>query len=135
MQPFHLAIPVDDLSTARGFYGALLGCREGRCDVAWVDFNFFGHQLSVHLRPEEASASATNTVDGDNIPVRHFGVVLPWSDWEALQPQLADGGFLLAPKVRFAGQVGEQGTFFVRDPAGNVLEFKAFRDPTRLFAR
>ena len=136
MQPFHLALPVDDLPDARRFYGELLRCPEGRSAPRWIDFDFFGHQLSVHLRPEEVAAAHTNSVDGDDIPVRHFGIVLPWSDWEALHTRLSSAGvdFLLQPKVRFAGQVGEQGTFFVRDPAGNALEFKTFRDPSRLFA-
>ena len=136
MKPFHLALPVDDLDSARDFYSGLLGCIEGRSAPAWVDFNFFGHQLSVHLRPEEVSAARTNEVDGDNVPVRHFGLVLPWDDWQALHTRLtgAGVGFLLKPKVRFAGQIGEQGTFFIRDPSGNALEFKTFRDPTRLFA-
>ena len=136
MTPFHLALPVDDLDAARAFYSTLLGCREGRCAPAWVDFDFFGHQLSVHLRPEEVSTARTNPVDGDDVPVRHFGLVLPWADWQALHTRLAGAGvrFLLAPRVRFAGEIGEQGTFFVQDPAGNALEFKTFRDPSRLFA-
>jgi hypothetical protein len=135
MQPFHLALPVDDLASARAFYGSLLGCPEGRSAPAWVDFDFFGHQLSVHLRPEEVAAARTNPVDGDDIPVRHFGLVLPWAEWQALHARLTDASveFLLEPKVRFVGQVGEQGTFFMQDPAGNALEFKTFRDPTRLF--
>jgi extradiol dioxygenase family protein len=135
MQPFHLAMPVDDLDKARSFYGMLLGCIEGRCAPKWIDFNFFGHQLSVHLRPDECTVARTNDVDGDAIPVRHFGIVLPWTDWEQLHSRLTheQADFLLPPKIRFAGQVGEQGTFFLRDPAGNALEFKTFRDPTRLF--
>ncbi|MCB9758574.1 MAG: VOC family protein [Alphaproteobacteria bacterium] len=135
--PFHLAFPVDDLDAARRFYGELLGCAIGRTDPSWVDFNFFGHQITAHLRPEEAPrAIRTNAVDGDAVPVRHFGAVLPWDGWEALAARLAKAGvaFLIAPKVRFQGQVGEQGTFFVEDPAGNALEFKSFRDPARLFA-
>lgn len=137
MQPFHLALPVDDLTRARAFYGGLLGCPEGRSAPKWVDFDFFGHQLSVHLRPEECAAARTNPVDGDAIPVRHFGVVLPWAEWVALHTRLSAAGveFLLEPKVRFAGKIGEQGTFFLTDPAGNALEFKTFRDMTRLFAR
>jgi extradiol dioxygenase family protein len=137
MQPFHLALPVDDLNTARDFYGGLLGCPEGRCAPEWVDFDFFGHQLSVHLRPEACAGVASNPVDGDDIPVRHFGVVLSWSEWVALHTRLSATGadFLLEPRIRFAGQVGEQGTFFLRDPAGNALEFKTFRDMARLFAR
>ena len=136
MPPFHLALPIDDLAQARAFYGDTLGCPEGRSAPAWIDFDFFGHQLSVHLRPEECAAVRTNPVDGDDIPVRHFGVVLPWADWEALHTRLSQRGhsFLLAPKIRFTGEIGEQGTFFLRDPAGNALEFKTFRDPARLFA-
>jgi uncharacterized protein len=135
MQPFHLAMPVDDLEKARSFYGTLLGCVEGRCAPKWIDFNFFGHQLSLHLRPDECTAARTNEVDGDAVPVRHFGIVLPWSDWEQLHARLSDEHieYLLAPKIRFAGKIGEQGTFFLRDPAGNALEFKTFRDPARLF--
>ncbi len=137
MQPFHLALPVDDLTRARDFYGGLLGCPEGRSAPRWVDFDFFGHQLSVHLRPEECAAARTNPVDGDDIPVRHFGVVLIWADWVALHTRLSAAGvdFLLAPKLRFVGEVGEQGTFFLTDPAGNALEFKTFCDMTRLFSR
>jgi extradiol dioxygenase family protein len=133
--PFHLAIPVDDLAAAQAFYGGVLGCPSGRADPTWLDFDFFGHQLTVHLSPAEAPSSA-NEVDGDAVPVRHFGVVLPWADWVALHTRLADRGvaFRLAPRVRFAGQPGEQGTFFVVDPAGNALEFKSFQDPSRLFA-
>ena len=122
---------------SRAFYGGLLGCREGRSAPKWIDFDFFHHQLSVHLRPEACAAAGTNLVDGDNIPVRHFGVVLSWTDWAALHTRLAATGvtFLLAPKIRFAGAPGEQGTFFLTDPAGNALEFKTFRDMTRLFDR
>jgi extradiol dioxygenase family protein len=135
--PFHLAIPVDDLAAARGFYGDLLGCGEGREDPSWVDFDFFGHQLTVHLAPGELRRTARNPVDGDAVPVRHFGVVLPYPDWQRLGDRLRESGvrFLLQPRVRFVGEVGEQGTFFLRDPAGNALEFKTFRDPARLFAR
>lgn len=133
--PFHLAIPVDDLFAAKGFYGDLLGCRLGRTDPTWLDFDFFGHQLTVHLAPSEAPAAA-NAVDGDAVPVRHFGVILPWDQWSALHQRLAAAGvrFRLAPRVRFAGLPGEQGTFFLMDPAGNALEFKSFQDPSRLFA-
>ena len=134
--PFHLALPVDDLAAARAFYGVLLGCAVGRASERWIDFDFFGHQVSVHLRPEECTPARTNEVDGDDVPVRHFGAVLDWPAWEALAARLAAAGepFLIPPRVRFQGQVGEQGTFFLRDPAGNALEFKSFRDPSRLFA-
>ena len=135
--PFHLAIPVDDLVAARAFYAGLLACPVGREDQAWLDFDFFGHQLTVHLAPEEIHRAATNPVDGDSVPVRHFGAVLPAAAWEALRDRVSAAGvaFLIPPRVRFAGEVGEQGTFFLRDPAGNALEFKTFRDPGRLFAR
>lgn len=136
MPPFHLAIPVDDLPAADHFYRTLLGCAVGRTDPHWIDFNFFGHQVTVHLKPDALASAPTNAVDGDAVPVRHFGVVLPWEQWEALGARLADLGvsFLISPHVRFAGQIGEQGTFFVKDPAGNALEFKSFKDPSRLFA-
>ena len=136
MQPFHLAVPVRDLETTRAFYGAMLGCAEGRSAERWVDFDFFGHQLSAHVSPA-AAGSGTNAVDGDDVPLRHFGVVLDWDAWASLADKLraARVAFLIEPRVRFAGEVGEQGTFFVHDPSGNALEFKTFRDPARLFAR
>ena len=132
---FHLALPVDDLDDARAFYGDLLGCAEGRSAPRWVDFDFFGHQLSVHLA-EGAGEEARNAVDGDDVPVRHFGVILPWADWNELHTRLAAAGqaFLIPPRVRFAGEPGEQGTFFLRDPAGNALEFKSFQDMGRVFS-
>ncbi len=118
----------------------MLGCKEGRSAERWVDYDFFGHQLSIHLRPEQAPINVsveTNPVDGDAVPVRHFGLVLEWSRWESLAQRLRDHGvaFLIEPRVRFQGQVGEQGTFFVADPSGNALEFKTVRDMSRLFAR
>lgn len=133
---FHLAFPVNDLSEARQFYGGLLGCREGRSSEAWVDFDFFGHQIVAHLAPEECAGVVTGVVDGKQVPVRHFGLLLDWADWEALAARLREAGqaFILDPYVRFAGEPGEQGTFFVRDPAGNALEFKTFRDESRIFA-
>ena len=132
---FHLALPVDDLDAARHFYAGLLGCMEGRSAPRWVDFDFFGHQISLHLA-EGAGELARNAVDGDAVPVRHFGVILPWSEWTALHTRLAERGhaFLIEPKVRFSGEPGEQGTFFLRDPAGNALEFKSFQDMGRVFA-
>jgi extradiol dioxygenase family protein len=135
MPPFHLAIPVDDLDAADRFYRELLGCPVGRTDPHWIDFDFFGHQLTVHLSTP-THAAPTNAVDGDAVPVRHFGVVLPWAAWQALGERLtaANIAFLIKPHVRFPGQIGEQGTMFIRDPAGNALEFKSFRDPSRLFA-
>jgi len=133
--PFHLAFPVDDLAAAEGFYAGLLGCSVGRRSRRWVDFDFFGHQITAHLNPEECRAAAANPVDGKAVPVRHFGAVLDWPDWEALAERLkaAEVDFIVAPYVRFAGKPGEQGTFFVGDPAGNALEFKTFRDRNRLF--
>ncbi len=138
--PFHLAIPVDDLTRARRFYGELFGCPEGRSADHWVDFDFFGHQLVCHLAPADESTHH-NPVDGDAVPVPHFGVVLDMDRWQALAERLAERlpelglSFVIEPRVRFRGQAGEQATFFLRDPAGNALEFKAFADPGRLFAR
>jgi extradiol dioxygenase family protein len=131
--PFHLAFPVRDVDSTRAFYHGLLGCPVGREAERWIDFDFFGHQLSAHVAPEEALA--TNVVDGDDVPVRHFGVVLSLERWNALAERLrtAGVGFLIEPRIRFAGEVGEQATLFVRDPSGNALEFKAFADPRRLF--
>jgi len=133
---FHLAFPVDDLAKARAFYGKLLGCPEGRSSSEWVDFNFYGHQIVAHLSPGEAGHRATNAVDGDNVPVRHFGVILPMKDWQALADRLAAAGtkFIIEPHVRFRGQPGEQATMFFLDPCGNALEFKSFRDPSQVFA-
>jgi len=136
--PFHLAIPVHDLAAARAFYGGLLGCREGRSAERWVDFDFFGHQLVAHLDTRARSASSsTNPVDGHDVPVPHFGVVLRWEDWHPLVERLRGAGiaFEIEPYVRFQGQVGEQATMFFYDPSGNAIEFKAFRDPGQLFAR
>jgi uncharacterized protein len=139
LTPFHLAIPVRDLATARSFYGGLLGCPEGRSDADWVDFDFFGHQLVCHVvagaPPDRA---AHNPVDGHDVPVPHFGMVLEMPDWETLAAQLRRAGvaFVIEPHVRFRGQSGEQATMFLTDPSGNALEFKAFRDIAgQLFAR
>jgi hypothetical protein len=131
--PFHLAFPVRDVESTRAFYHGLLGCPVGREAERWIDFDFFGHQLSAHVAPEDALP--TNEVDGDDVPVRHFGVVLSMERWRALAAKLRGAGveFLIEPRVRFEGQVGEQATLFVRDPSGNALEFKAFADPGRLF--
>lgn len=136
MPPFHLAFPVSDIAATRDFYERLIGCRVGRSAEKWIDFDFFGHQISAHLKPEECQDAATNGVDGDAVPVRHFGAVLDWPQWQALGERLQAEGvaFIIEPKVRFKGEVGEQGTFFVRDPSGNALEFKSFRNPDRLFA-
>ncbi|MEM6291001.1 MAG: VOC family protein [Myxococcota bacterium] len=135
MSPFHLAFVVDDLTAARGFYGDLLGCTEGRSAQTWVDFDLFGHQIVAHLGPRRAE-EATNPVDAHDVPVPHFGVVLSWSDWHAFAERLQARGvaFVIEPCVRFEGQVGEQATMFFRDPAGNALEFKAFKDASQLFA-
>ncbi len=134
-RPFHLAFPVRDLDTTRAFYGDVLGCREGRAAERWVDFDFWGHQISAHVVANR-DAMATNEVDGDAVPVRHFGVVLEWDAWHQLAARLTARGlaFVIEPHVRFEGQVGEQATMFFEDPSGNALEFKAFRDEARLFA-
>lgn len=135
--PFHLAFPVADLEATRAFYVALLGCVVGREAERWIDFDFFGHQLSAHLVDDPAQLTPTNAVDGDRVPVRHFGAVLDWQAWHALAERLRARGqrFLIEPRIRFRGEVGEQATFFLEDPSGNALEFKSFRDPARLFAR
>ena len=134
---FHLAFPVRDLSEARAFYGNLLGCPEGRASDEWVDFDFFGHQIVAHLSAEAAKAEAHNVVDGEQVPVRHFGVILSMSDWRKLADRLTREKvpFVISPDIRFEGLPGEQATFFIRDPSGNALEFKAFEDESRIFAR
>jgi extradiol dioxygenase family protein len=136
LAPFHLAFPVDDLPAARAFYGGLLGCPEGRSSREWIDFDFFGHQIVAHLAPK-APGAHHNPVDGHDVPVPHFGVVLDWDDFHTLAERLRAGGvrFVIEPYIRFAGQVGEQATMFFRDPCGNALEFKAFRDRSQLFAK
>jgi extradiol dioxygenase family protein len=135
--PFHLAFPVHDLSAARAFYGGLLGCHEGRSSAQWVDFDFYGHQVVAHLSPEDVRRTAANRVDGKDVPVRHFGVILGWDEWHALADRLRKAGvvFVIEPGIRFAGQVGEQATMFLLDPSGNALEFKSFQDPSRIFAK
>ena len=137
LSPFHLAFPVHDLAAARRFYGELLGCPEGRSSDEWIDFNFHGHQIVAHLAPGETGASATNAVDGHGVPVRHFGIVLPMADWDALADKLRAAGtdFVIEPYVRFRGEPGEQATMFFRDPSGNAIEIKAFSDIGRLFAK
>ncbi|MBA3988650.1 MAG: glyoxalase [Idiomarina sp.] len=134
--PFHLAIPVDDLTKARAFYGDLLGCEQGRSDSQWIDWNFFGHQLVTHVAPERILPPAHNAVDGHAVPVPHFGVVLDMPTWQALADTLKAAGidFVIEPHIRFAGKRGEQATMFFYDPAGNALEFKAFADIGNLFA-
>ncbi len=138
LQPFHLAIPVSDLAEARRFYGGFLGCPEGRSSPEWVDFDFFGHQLVVHLDHSGSMRHpAYNAVDGKDVPVPHFGVVLEWERWHALAERLRATGvaFGIEPGIRFQGQVGEQATLFFQDPSGNALEFKSFRNPAHLFAK
>ncbi len=137
LTPFHIAFPVDDLAKARDFYGGLLGCPEGRSSDAWIDFDLFGHQIVAHLAPAKADRPHHNPVDGHDVPVPHFGVVLTMEAWQALADRLTAAGvsFVIAPHVRFKGQVGEQATMFFLDPAGNALEFKAFADMGQLFAR
>jgi extradiol dioxygenase family protein len=137
LSPFHLAFPVSSLAKARTFYGQLLGCPEGRSSEEWVDFDFFGHQIVAHLAPGETGNQGTSAVDGHNVPVRHFGVVLSMPEWEALADKLraAETRFVIEPYVRFKGEVGEQATMFFMDPCGNALEFKAFADRTQLFAK
>jgi uncharacterized protein len=134
---FHLAFPVTSLAKARAFYGGVLGCREGRSAEDWVDFDFYGHQIVAHLAPDEAGHRGTSAVDGDNVPVRHFGAILAMDDWERLAAKLKAAGqrFIIEPHVRFKGEIGEQATMFLLDPCGNALEFKAFRDIGRLFAK
>lgn len=136
LPPFHLAFPVDDLAAARSFYGEMLGCSEGRSSDEWIDFDFHGHQIVAHLAPE-AGDRMSNAVDGHNVPVPHFGLVLGMDEWRALAQRLEAAGtdFVIDPTVRFAGQPGEQATMFLRDPAGNALEFKAFADVGQLFAK
>jgi extradiol dioxygenase family protein len=135
MRPrFHLAFPVQDLDATRDFYTGLLGAREGRSAARWVDFDFYGHQLSAHLAGSDGVP--TNAVDGDEVPVRHFGLILPWDEWHALRDRLIAAGvtFRIPPRVRFEGQPGEQATLFVDDPSGNALEFKSFQDDGAIFS-
>jgi hypothetical protein len=133
---FHLAFPVTSLEAARAFYGETLGCAEGRSAPDWVDFDFHGHQIVAHLAPADVAA-ATNLVDGEDVPVRHFGLILAPADWRRLADRLVAAGvrFLIEPQVRFQGQPGEQSTMFLLDPCGNALEFKAFADDTMVFAK
>jgi uncharacterized protein len=137
MQPFHLAFPTHDLNASRAFYLDTLGCTEGRSSPHWVDFDFFGHQIVAHLAPEQCSMSTTSEVDGDNVPVRHFGMVLTMAQWKALADKLvaAKTEFVIEPHIRFKGEPGEQATMFFLDPSGNALEFKAFENIGNLFAK
>lgn len=136
LKPFHLAIPVDDLQAAESFYCGLLGCGTGRTASRWTDLDFFGHQVTLHLVESGDAVRDTNAVDGDKVPARHFGVILDMDDWQALADQLRAAGveFLIEPRIRFKGEVGEQATMFLYDPSGNALEFKSFADPSRVFA-
>ena len=141
LPPFHLAFPVSDIEATRRFYGEILGCRIGRSAERWVDFELHGHQISAHLRAESTSEGGAgialrNPVDGHQVPVPHFGLILPWEDWQALAERLraAEVEFVIEPYVRFEGEPGEQGTFFLLDPSGNALEFKSFKDPAKVFA-
>lgn len=136
LRPFHLAFPVHDIPAARAFYGGVLGCPEGRSAESWIDFDLFGHQVVAHLDPAAKAVAVSNPVDGHDVPVPHFGVVLTMADWEALAERVSAAGisFGIAPHIRFRGQPGEQATMFFRDPSGNALEFKAFADDAMLFA-
>ena len=137
LRPFHLAFPVHDLAAARGFYGGLLGCAEGRSSDQWIDFDFFGHQIVAHLAPAKAGDAAVNPVDGHGVPVPHFGVVLTLEAFAALAARLKAAGvrFEIEPYTRFKGELGEQSTMFFRDPSGNAIEMKAFASLEGLFAR
>ena len=135
--PFHLAFPVRDLSEARVFYGQFLGCLEGRSSADWIDFNFFGHQIVAHLKPGTDAAAQTSNVDGHDVPVPHFGLILPMSAWKLLARRLRDQGleFVVEPHIRFKGEIGEQATMFFRDPSGNAIEIKALANTDQLFAK
>ncbi len=139
LRPFHIAFPVDDLQVARHFYGTVLGLPEGRSAEHWIDFDLFGHQIVAHYKPRAAKKDAlhNNAVDGHDVPVPHFGVVLTQADWETLASRVRSAGvqFVIEPYTRFKGEVGEQSTMFFLDPAGNALEFKAFADLQQLFAK
>ena len=135
LPPFHLAVPVKDKENTREFYGGLLGCKTGREADTWIDFDFFGHQLSFHVKPEAFRNEPTNKVDGKDVPVRHFGAILEWNDWNQLADHLRNSNisFIIDPYIRFEGEVGEQGTMFFCDPSGNALEFKSFKNPEAIF--
>ena len=134
---FHLAFPVHDLEAAREFYAGVLGCEEGRSAETWIDFNLYGHQIVTHLAPDATGVRSTNHVDADHVPVPHFGIVLPMDEWKTLSETLTARGiqFVIEPKIRFAGEVGEQATMFFLDPSGNALEFKGFNDFSQVFAK
>jgi len=136
LRPFHLALPVTDLDAAERFYCGVLGCGKGRTASRWIDLNFFGHQVTLHLVDVEDAGAATNPVDGETVPARHFGIVLDMADWKLLAARLEteNSEFLISPQIRFQGEVGEQATLFITDPSGNALEFKSFADSGQLFA-
>lgn len=137
LRPFHLAVPVHSIAKAREFYGEIMGCEEGRSSDHWVDFDLFGHQFVAHLKEDMESDLHVNPVDGKQVPVPHFGVVLDWEDWEELGDRFKNAGltFIIEPYIRFEGQPGEQGTFFLNDFSGNALEFKSFKNIEQLFAK
>ena len=139
LRPFHIAFPVDDLEAARHFYGTVLGCTEGRCSDIWIDFDLFGHQIVAHYKPPVPNAAKphSNPVDGHDVPIPHFGVVLTPQDWKSLAERVRAAGveFIIEPYTRFKGEPGEQSTMFFLDPAGNALEFKAFADLSAMFAK
>ena len=136
LRPFHLAFPVHDLEAARSFYGSVMGCEEGRSSDHWIDFNFFGHQIVTHLDPSTRAVAIHNPVDGHDVPVPHFGIILTMAQWEELSVRLKAAGthFGIEPHIRFKGEIGEQATMFFQDPSGNALEFKAFADDAMIFA-
>jgi hypothetical protein len=137
LSPFHIAIPVHNLQECRNFYRDILNCEEGRSSEHWVDFNFFGHQLVIHYKPRSIDNFHTNPVDGKDVPIPHYGVVLSWETFEVFAEDLKTKAvsFIIEPYIRFEGQVGEQATMFFKDPSGNALEFKAFKDIDQLFAK
>ncbi|HMB98944.1 MAG TPA: VOC family protein [Balneolaceae bacterium] len=136
-KPFHLAFPVKDINETLTFYRDVLGCETGRSSDQWIDFNFWGHQVVAHLSPDEAGKSNMNEVDGHQVPVKHFGVILDWDDWHELAERLKEKSinFIIEPYIRFKNKPGEQATMFFTDPSGNALEFKAFRDESQIFAK
>ena len=135
--PFHLAIPVNDLEKSRNFYKNILGCQEGRSSNNWVDFNFFGHQLVIHYKEKESDDTKTNPVDGKDVPIPHFGVILEWNDFQDFSEELIEKkiNFIIEPYIRFEGLPGEQATMFFKDPCGNALEFKSFKDLNKIFEK
>ena len=135
--PFHLAIPVNDLEKSRNFYKNILGCEEGRSSNHWVDFNFFGHQLVIHIKEKESEDTKTNPVDGKDVPIPHFGVILEWNDFHDFSKKLIEKkiNFIIEPYIRFKGLPGEQATMFFKDPCGNALEFRSFKDLNKIFEK